>query len=222
MRGKFYLFDWWNEFTSIRELQSKHHCTLTPFIVNNNFNFINKSMSYIPLIYAPNDIFRKKAAEVSVVDDALRKLIDSMFETLYLAHGVGIGANMVGVLKRIAIVDIQENNIRTPLTFINPQITWRSDEMQSYEEASLSFPGISAQISRPKAIKLTYLDYQGKPQEMEAEGFLATVIQHEIDYLDGKIYLDYLSKLKRDTLLRKMQKHVKMHPPHIHTEHCSH
>jgi len=179
-------------------------------------------MAHIPLVYAPNDIFRKKAIAVGSVDESLRTLVDSMFETMYLAHGVGIGANMVGVLKRIAIVDIQENGVRAPLTFINPEIIWRSDEKQVYEEASLSFPGISAQISRPKAIKLKYLDYNGQAQEMEAEGFLATVIQHEIDYLDGKTFLDYLSKLKRDTLMRKMIKHTKMHPPHIHTANCNH
>lgn len=179
-------------------------------------------MTHIPLVYAPNDIFRKKALPVAIVDDAIRTLIDSMFETLYLAHGVGIGANMVGILKRIAIVDLQENNSRNPLVFINPIITWHSSELQSFSEASLSFPGIDAVISRPKAIKVIFLDYDGKAQEIEAEGFLATVIQHEIDYLDSKIFLDYLSKLKRDTLLRKMQKHIKMYPPHIHTAACNH
>lgn len=179
-------------------------------------------MPHIPLIYAPNAIFRKTAQPVEIVDNDLRKLIDSMFETLYLAHGVGIGANMVGVLKRIVIVDLQENNTRTPLTFINPKITWRSDEKQVFEEASLSFPGISAEISRPSSIKLTYSDYDGNTKEMQADGFLATVIQHEIDYLDGKIFIDYLSKLKQDTLIRKMQKHIKMYPPHIHSASCNH
>lgn len=179
-------------------------------------------MSYIPLVYAPDAIFRKKAIEVAAVDDDLRKLIDAMFETLYLAHGVGLGANMVGVLKRIAIVDLQENNTHSPLTLINPVITWHSDERQTFEEASLSFPGISAEISRPSSIKLNYLDYDGNAQAMQADDFLATVIQHEIDYLDGKIFLDYLSKLKQDTLIRKMQKHIKMYPPHIHSENCNH
>ncbi len=179
-------------------------------------------MTYIPLVYAPNPIFKQKAAPVSKVDNATRALIDSMFETIYLAHGLGLGGNMVGILQRIAIVDVQENDVRTPLTFINPEITWRSDKMQSFEEASLSYPGISAMITRPDAIKLKYLDYNGDAQEKEFEGFIATVIQHEIDYLDGIVFLDYLSKLKRDTLLRKMQKHMKMYPPHIHTSSCAH
>lgn len=179
-------------------------------------------MTHIPLIYAPNEIFKKKAQAVETVDDGIRALIDSMFETLYLANGVGIGANMVGVLKRIAIVDIQENDTKTPLTFINPEITWRSDKTQTIEEASLSYPGISAPVSRPDAVKVKYLDYNGQPQENEFSGFIATVIQHEIDYLDGKVFLDYLSPLKRDTLLRKMQKHCKMYPPHIHTANCHH
>jgi peptide deformylase len=179
-------------------------------------------MAHIPLVYAPSDIFKKKALAVEEVNDSIRALVDAMFETMYLAHGIGMGANMVGVLKRIAIVDIQENAVHTPLTFINPQITWHSDQKQLYEEASLSFPGIAAQISRPSAIKLKYLDYNGQAKEMHAEGFLATVIQHEIDYLDGKIFLDYLSKLKRETLIRKMLKHIKIYPPHIHTANCNH
>jgi peptide deformylase len=179
-------------------------------------------MTHIPLIYAPNEIFRKKAEIVATIDDSIRSLVDAMFETLYAAHGIGLGANMVGILKRIAIVDLQENNIHHPLTFINPEIIWRSEETQAFMEGSLSFPGIEASITRSKVIKLNFINYNGQPQTIEAEGFLATVIQHEIDYLDGKIFLDYISKLKRDTLLRKMQKHIKMYPPHIHTENCSH
>ncbi len=179
-------------------------------------------MTHIPLIYAPNEIFKKKSEAVSIVDDSIRALIDSMLETLYLAHGIGMAANMVGVLKRIAIIDLQEDGGKAPLTFINPEVTWRSSEMQEFEEASICYPGIGASISRPSAIKLSYTDYEGKTQEMEAEGFLATVIQHEIDYLDGKVFLDYLSKLKRDMLMKKMLKHMKMYPPHIHSESCSH
>lgn len=179
-------------------------------------------MTYIPLVYAPNPVFKQKAAPVEKVDDSVRALIDSMFETIYLANGFGLGANMVGVLQRIAIVDLQENDVKNPLTFINPQIIWSSDTKQCFEEASLSYPGISAMISRPDSIKVKHLDYNGDAQETEVSGFLATVIQHEIDYLDGKVFLDYLSPLKRDTLLRKMQKHMKMYPPHIHTASCSH
>lgn len=179
-------------------------------------------MSPLPLVYAPHPIFKIEAEPVSVVDDNIRKLIDDMLKTLYLEGAVGLGANMVGVLKRIAIVDLQEKGTRSPFIFINPVITWRSDEKQTFKESSLCFLGISADISRPRAIKIRYLDYHGNEQELEAEGFLATVIQHEVDYLDGITFLDYLSKMKRDMLIRKMQKFMKKHPPHIHTEHCNH
>jgi peptide deformylase len=179
-------------------------------------------MSYIPLVYAPNDIFRKKAQNVELVDDSIRSLVDSMFATLYLARGVGLAGNMVGVLKRVAVVDLQENSVRKPLVFINPEITWRSGQKQSFNEGSLSFPGIEAVITRPDAIKIKFLDYEGNAQQMGAEGFLATVIQHEVDYLDGKVFLDYLSKMKSDMLIKKMQKYIRMYPPHIHSEHCHH
>lgn len=179
-------------------------------------------MKHLQLVYAPNPIFRQKALPVDKVDNEIRILIDKILSTVYVEGGIGIGANMVGVLKRIAVVDLQENGERNPHIFINPEITWRSKEVQTFKEASLCFLGIDAEVTRPKAIKMKYLDYDGKPQEIEAEGFLATVIQHEVDYLDGKIFLDYLSKLKRDTLLKKMEKHIKMYPPHVHGEGCRH
>lgn len=176
----------------------------------------------LPLIYAPNEIFKKKSAPVEKIDDSTHALIAGMFETLYLAHAVGMAANMVGALKRIIIVDLNENNVKNPLTLINPQITWKSSETQTFEEGSICFPGISAPVTRPTAIKVSYMDIEGSNHEMEADGFLATVIQHEIDYLDGIVFLDYLSKLKRDMLIKKMIKHSKMYPPHIHTSSCNH
>lgn len=178
------------------------------------------SIQPLPLIYAPNDIFKKKAIPVEVVDDELRGIVDRMIKTLSSEQAVGIGANMVGILKRIAIA--QEKHEGAPLILINPEILWKSKETQTFEEASLCFPGISSEITRPRAIKISYLDYEGTKQETEAEGFLATIIQHEIDYLDGRVFLDYLSKLKRDMLMKKMQKHMAMYPPHIHTPHCKH
>jgi peptide deformylase len=179
-------------------------------------------MSILPLIYAPHPIFKMKAEPVEDINDDIRKIVTDMFSTMYIENAVGLGANMVGILKRIAVVDLQENNIKSPLTFINPIITWRSDNMQTYKEASLCFPGISAEINRPSAIKINYFDYDGKAQELKAEGFLSTVIQHEVDYLDGKVFLDYLSKMKRDILIRKVEKHIKKHPPHVHGKHCNH
>lgn len=166
-------------------------------------------MAVLPLIYAPNPIFKKIAAPVIEVDDEIRSLIDDMFATLEYHKALGIGANMVGVLQQIAIVDLPENSISKPYIFINPEIFWRSQEEQIHEEASLCFLGISAQIKRAKAIKMRYLDYNGEKQEIEADGFLATVIQHEVDYLHGITFLDHLSKLKRDKLLKKMQNFIK-------------
>lgn len=163
-------------------------------------------MPPLKLVYGPDKIFKQKAAAVVGVDETLVQLVDDMVETLYHENGVGLGANMVGVLKRVIVVDLQEGGVRTPQAFINPEIISQSDEMQSFEEASLSFPGISAEISRPEKITISYLDIKGEEQTLSAEGYLATVIQHEMDYLDGVIYLDYLSPLKRNRLLKKMKK----------------
>lgn len=176
----------------------------------------------LPLVYAPNEIFRKKATNIDIVDNNLRSLIDRMIKTLYVENAVGLGANMVGILKRIVVIDLQENHTKNPQVFINPEITWYSDDYQIFNEASVCFPGISANIKRPNAIRLTYVDYDGEMKEFEAQGFLASVLQHEIDYLNGKIFLDYLSKLKSDMLLKKMKKHMKLYPPHIHGEGCKH
>jgi len=176
----------------------------------------------LQIIYAPNEIFRKKADPVAKVNSEIKELIDQMFATLSYERAVGIAGNMVGVLKRIIVIDLNENNESKPICMVNPQITHKSDEMQVFEEASLCYPGISAEVARPSKIKVKYLDYEGKQHEIEAEGFFATVIQHEVDYLDGKIYLDHVSKMKRDLLLAKMKKFIKLHPPHVHGTSCSH
>lgn len=158
----------------------------------------------LKLIYAPNEIFKQVAKPVKKIDDQILKNIDDMFCVLEKEQGLGLGANMVGLLERIIVLDWPEGNIKIPM--INPEIIFKSNEMQQFEEASLSYPGISAIITRPKKIKVTYLDSKNKEKEMEAEGFLSTLIQHEIDYLNGVTFLDHLSKLKRDTLLKKMKK----------------
>lgn len=176
----------------------------------------------LPLVYAPNEIFKKRALVVETVDDEIRLTVDRMIKTLETESAVGLGANMVGILKRIVVIDFRENSISNPQVFINPEIIYKSQELQTFEEASVCFPGIVAEISRPKKIKIKYLDYQGSAHELEASSFLASVLQHEIDYLDGKIFLDYLSKMKSDMLLKKMQKYIKMHPPHVHSSSCRH
>jgi peptide deformylase len=158
----------------------------------------------LSLIYAPNTIFKQIAKPVAKIDDQVRRNIDEMFEVMAKEKGIGMGANMVGLLDRIIVLDWPEGNIK--LSMINPEITWLSKETQQFEEASLSYPSISAIITRPNKIKLSYLDLDNKKHEMEAEGFLSTLIQHEIDYLNGITFLDHLSKLKREVLLKKMQK----------------
>ena len=179
-------------------------------------------MQKLQLVYAPNAVFRKKALPIETVNDRVRALIDQMFEVLQIENGIGLGANMVGLLERIVVINMWERDKLLTYSMVNPEIIEVSKEIQVFEEASLSFPGISAKIARPKQIKVKYLDYNGNKQILEADNFLSTVVQHEIDYLDGKIFLDYLSKIKRDMLINKMKKYMKNHPPHIHTPFCSH
>ncbi|HJD56010.1 MAG TPA: peptide deformylase [Rickettsia endosymbiont of Pyrocoelia pectoralis] len=183
---------------------------------------MHQDKSYYQIVYEPNEIFKKQAEHIEIVDDNIRTIVDKMLKTLHIERAVGLGANMVGVLKRIVVIDLHENNKSSPIILINPEITYSSEEKQTFVERSLSFPGIEASVTRPKAIKVNYLDYDGNKQELAAEGFLATVIQHEVDYLNGKTFLDHLSKLKRDTLLKKMLKHIKLHPPHMHGSGCRH
>lgn len=129
---------------------------------------------------------------------------------------------MAGIPKRVVVINVNHQGNHTKLALINPEIIKSSATTQTIEEASLSFPGISADITRPDAVTVRYMDLDGQIKEFEAQGVVATVIQHELDYLDGKTFLDYLSKLKRDLLVSKMLKYIKMHPPHVHGEHCDH
>lgn len=163
-------------------------------------------MPKLSLVIAPDPVFRKKAETVEVVDDHIRELVSQMFDVLYQENGAGIGANMVGLLKRIIVMDLKEEGKPSPIAMINPEILAFSEETQIFEEASLSYPGISAEVERPKEITVAYLDPEGKPQKLVANGFLATVIQHEMDYLEGRTYLDHLSRVKRDSLLRRYKK----------------
>jgi peptide deformylase len=169
-------------------------------------------MIALPIVYGPHPVFKKIAEPVESVNDEIRNLAEQMLATMYREGAIGLGANMVGILKRIIVVDLQEDGVYKPYIFINPEITYYSEELQTFTERSLSFPGIKAEITRPKSIKLKYLDKSGENQELEASGFFATVIQHELDYLNGKVFLDYLSKFKRDTLLKKMEKYINRHP----------
>ncbi|MEK6734738.1 MAG: peptide deformylase [Pseudomonadota bacterium] len=179
-------------------------------------------MAILNIIYAPNPIFKQKAQPVKQVNDEIRKIANDMLETMYFEGAVGLGANMVAVPWQIIVIDLRENKIENPYIMINPQVIDLSEEMLEHEEASLSFPGISAMVKRPSKIKVKYLDLEDKEQTLEADGFLARVILHEMDYIHGTIFLDHISKLKKDMLLKKMQKFIRNHPPHVHGAHCNH
>lgn len=175
-------------------------------------------MSVLQIIIAPNKVFSQKSKKIEKITDDITKFCNDLIDTMKFEGAVGLGANMVGVLQRVIALDLPEG----PLAMINPEIISFSEEKQTIEEASLSFPGISAEITRAQKVKVTYQDLSGKENELELTDFWATVAQHEIDYLDGVVYLDYLSKIKKEMLVKKMQKYIKMHPPHIHGEHCHH
>lgn len=167
-------------------------------------------MTALKLIYGPDPIFSAIAEPVKHFNKELVALTQDMVDTLYAEKAVGIGANMVGILRRIIVIDLQEDG--HPLILINPEITHKSNDCQSHEEASVCFPGISAEITRPHKITLTYQDSSGSHHQMTAEDYLATVIQHELDYLNGKIFLDYLSPMKRKMLMRKTRKFQSKRP----------
>jgi peptide deformylase len=155
-------------------------------------------------------VLKQKSAPVAGVDDALRALMDDMLETMYAAPGIGLAAIQVGEPVRVIVMDLaREDEPKAPRFFVNPEITWRSDELFVYEEGCLSVPDIFDEVERPAKVRLSYLDYQGVAHEEEAEGLFAVCIQHEIDHLEGKLFIDYLSRLKRDRAVAKVRKTVK-------------
>ncbi|WP_025897810.1 peptide deformylase [Sneathiella glossodoripedis] len=171
-------------------------------------------MALLPIITAPDPRLKTVSTPVETVDDETRKLVADMFETMYDAPGIGLAAIQVGVQKRLLVVDVVGKNDESrdpqPIALINPEITWVSDEDSVYEEGCLSVPAHYADVVRPAEIKVSYLDEQGDKQELHADGLLATCIQHEIDHLDGILFVDHLSALKRNMILRKLLKQKKM------------
>jgi peptide deformylase len=169
-------------------------------------------MAVLPIITAPDPRLKVKCEPVAAVDGTIAKLMDDMLDTMYLAPGIGLAAPQVGVTKRVLVVDVSpKDGPRDPIRMANPEIVWRSDELAVYEEGCLSLPDQYADVERPQKIRFRYLDEKGVPQEREAEGLLATCIQHEIDHLDGIIFVDHLSALKRRMILRKLAKLKKNH-----------
>ncbi|MEJ2817708.1 MULTISPECIES: peptide deformylase [unclassified Caulobacter] len=152
-------------------------------------------------------ILKQVSKDVPAVTDALRALMDDMLETMYDAPGIGLAAVQVGELVNVIVMDLaREGEEPAPRYFVNPKITWESEELFSYEEGCLSVPEVYDAVERPARVKLTYLDYQGQPIEEEADGMFAVCIQHEMDHLKGVLFIDHLSRLKRDRAISKVKK----------------
>ena len=162
------------------------------------------------IITIPDPLLRKVSEPVTSVNTEVKNLMDDMLETMYAAPGIGLAAVQVGVLKRIIVIDLSKNGQKkTPLFIVNPQITFKSEEIISYEEGCLSIPNQFAEVKRPSSCKVNFLDYDGKKKEIIAKGLLSTCIQHEVDHLNGVLFIDYLSKLKKDMIIKKLIKHKK-------------
>ena len=167
-------------------------------------------MALREILTEPNEILRKKSLLVDQVDGDIQKLMDDMLETMYLAPGIGLAAIQVGVPKRVIVLDIaRKDEPKNPMYFINPEIITKSKDSLAYEEGCLSVPGQFAEITRSSNCYIKYVDYYGQPQELKTEGLLATCIQHEIDHLEGILFIDYLSKLKKTMIVKKLSKEKK-------------
>ena len=167
-------------------------------------------MSQRKIVIEPDPIIRKESEPIEKVDNDLTKLLDDMLETMYAAPGIGLAAVQVGILKRLIVIDIsKDKEKKNPLFLINPEIVSKSKNTSIYEEGCLSIPGQFAEIERPAECHLKYLDFDGKTKELKADGLLSTCIQHEVDHLNGILFIDYLSKLKKDMIIKKLVKHKK-------------
>ena len=167
-------------------------------------------MTLRQILIEPNKVLREKSLPVERVDEDLKKLMDDMLETMYAAPGIGLAAIQVGILKRVIVLDLeQKEGKKNPIFLINPEIVEKSENNSTYEEGCLSVPGQFAEIARPDKCYLKYLDYYGEKKEIKAEGMLATCIQHEIDHLEGILFIDYLSKLKKTMIVKKLSKQKK-------------
>jgi peptide deformylase len=164
-------------------------------------------MAIRPILTAPDPRLKAVSEPVARVDDETRKLIDDLIESMYAADGIGLAAIQVGVPKRVLVMDLdQRDGTKNPMAFINPEILWASDELATFQEGCLSVPEIWEDVDRPARIRAGYLDRDGVARELEADGLLATCLQHEMDHLNGVLFLDHLSKLKRSIVLRKLAK----------------
>lgn len=166
--------------------------------------------------FVPENCLREKCAPIEDINDEIRKLADDMLATMYDAPGIGLAASQIGILKRMFVLDVAERESeeddsveKEPMVFINPEITWSSEEKSTYQEGCLSIPGVYEDVERPSEVRVSFLNIEGEKQEIEAGGLLATCIQHELDHLNGVLFIDYLSRLKRDRIVKKMIKQAK-------------
>ncbi|MBP6013908.1 MAG: peptide deformylase [Alphaproteobacteria bacterium] len=181
-------------------------------------------MALLPILVAPDPRLKQVSQPVAEVTDELRRLMDDMLETMYAAPGIGLAAIQVGVAKRILVIDIGKPKAEAdaeeaeadgekakekdpdPMYFVNPEIVWASEEIAVCEEGCLSVPDLYEEVERPARVRVKYLDYHGKPQELAAEGMLSVCLQHEMDHLEGVLFIDHLSRLKREMMLKKLAK----------------
>jgi peptide deformylase len=171
-------------------------------------------MAILTILTAPDPRLKVVSKPVAKVDDSIRRLMDDMLETMYASQGIGLAAPQVGVAKQVIVMDLARGEESpNPIKLANPEIVWRSEEEVVCEEGCLSVPDQYSEVLRPKAVKVRYLDYQNEIREMDADGYLATCIQHEIDHLNGVLFIDRLSSLKRNIILRKLNKVRKLAAP---------
>ncbi|WP_417670997.1 peptide deformylase [Roseibium sp.] len=162
------------------------------------------------IIIIPDPVLREVCEPIATVDNEIRALADDMLETMYAAPGIGLAASQIGVLKRIFVLDVaKEDAPKDPMVFINPEVVWESEDKSVYQEGCLSIPEYYEDVERPALVRVKFLDRDGEEQEIEAGGLLSTCIQHELDHLNGKLFIDYLSKLKRDRVMKKFTKVAK-------------
>jgi peptide deformylase len=166
------------------------------------------------ILIIPDARLRLKSDPVAAVDAEVRALIDDMFETMYAAPGIGLAAIQIGVAQRVVTMDLtKKDDEKEPMVFINPEIVWSSEEKSIYDEGCLSIPEYYEEVERPQKVKVKFLDLDGKAHEIEADGLLATCLQHEIDHLNGVLFIDHLSKPKRDMVIKKFKKAAKRGEP---------
>jgi len=166
-------------------------------------------MTIKKILTEPDPFLRQKSRPVDKVDDSIRLLMDDMLETMYNAPGIGLAAIQIGIPKRVIVIDLARDNKKSPMYFVNPEIVSSSEMDATYEEGCLSVPDQFAEIDRPDKCHVKYLDYNGKEKNLNVEGLLATCIQHEMDHLEGILFIDYLSKLKKSMIIKKLSKQKK-------------